>query len=199
MAPLFETIKSFNDVPITSDGVETASFLEAMDGVLTMFDLFGSTVFGFVQSDIRGNISGVRARYQQARTDSETLEALVQCEATAGDKHKHGTACLVRLFRGLAFIQHSLQHMQNHPNEELHVCFRNAYEVTLKHHHAWVVRQVLHVAFRAVPHRRDFYGTISSGASPEKFDPEFGKWLDALEKIVKRMKGFLEGGGYGKV
>ena len=60
MAPLFETIKvrlfairaanfgltrllqSFSDVQITSDGVDTANFLEASDGLVTMFGTFFS-------------------------------------------------------------------------------------------------------------------------------------------------------------
>jgi len=68
--------QSFADVPITTDGVETASFLEASDGLVNMFgafslnlcfrrtclmpfikDLLGTGVFTFVQCDIRSNIA----------------------------------------------------------------------------------------------------------------------------------------------
>ena len=55
------------------------------------------------------------------------------------------------------------------------------------------------VAIRAVPHRRDFYSRLTEGGSHEKFDEELVKWLQGLEKIVRRMKQFLEGGGYGRV
>ncbi|KAJ4474854.1 glycolipid transfer protein [Lentinula aciculospora] len=199
MAPLFETIKSFNDVQISSDGVDTAGFLEATEGVVAMFDLFGSKIFGFVQSDIRSNIGGVRTRYQTHQDCSQTLEELIKFEVTNGDHQRHGTACLVRLIRGLALIQHALKRMQDYPDDELHVCFKSAYDVVLKHHHAWIVRSVVTVAIRAVPHRHDFYHVISCGEPSEKFDPELGKWLQALEVIVKRMKYFLEGGGYGTV
>ncbi|KAF8825492.1 glycolipid transfer protein [Lentinula edodes] len=199
MAPLFETIKSFHDVQISSEGIETVGFLEATEGLVAMFDLFGSKIFGFVQSDIRNNIGGVRTRYQTHKDSSQTLEELVKFEVINGDHHRHGTACVVRLIRGLALIQHALQRMQDHPDDELHVCFKSAYDVVLRHHHAWVVRGVVTVAIRAVPHRRDFYQVISCGEAPEKFDPELGKWLQALEVIVKRMKDFLESGGYGNV
>lgn len=71
-------IQSFADVPVTSDGVETVSFLDASDGLVNMFgtspraiaeedakhpllkDLLGIGVFSFVQADLRANI-GVRA------------------------------------------------------------------------------------------------------------------------------------------
>ncbi|KAJ3993577.1 glycolipid transfer protein domain-containing protein [Lentinula boryana] len=198
MAPLFQTIKSFSDVQISPEGVDTVDFLEATEGVVTMFDLFGSKIFGFIQSDIRGNIGGVRTRYQTYQDSSRTLEELVKSEGIHED-HRHGTACMVRLVRGLALIQHALKRMQEHPNDELHVCFKSAYDVVLKQHHAWVVRSVVTVAIRAVPHRRDFYHVISCGEPSDKFDPELNKWLQALEVIVGRMKDFLETGGYGKI
>lgn len=111
---------------------------------------------------------GVRKRYGAHVDSSKTLETFVQSEASEVGK-REGTACLVRLIRYVsfhpcnlyrfadcvfpsrysasAFIQHALQHMQDHPNEELHVCFRSAYDVVLKHHHAWVLQKVLYVRF----------------------------------------------------
>jgi hypothetical protein len=55
------------------------------------------------------------------------------------------------------------------------------------------------VAIRAVPNRRDFYNRLTEGTSHDKFDEELVKWLQGLEKIVNRMKNFLERGGYGRV
>lgn len=52
---------------------------------------------------------------------------------------------------------------------------------------------------RAIPHRHDFYNRLTQGGSHEKFDLELAKWLDALDVIVKRIKTFLEEGGYGRV
>ncbi|KAG9308067.1 hypothetical protein JVU11DRAFT_12634 [Chiua virens] len=54
--PYFETVRSFANVPITEYGVDTVSFLEASYGLVKLFDLLGSGVFGFVQADIKGNI-----------------------------------------------------------------------------------------------------------------------------------------------
>jgi len=199
MPPYFETVKSFADVPFTEYGVETQSFLEASDGLVQMFDLFGSAVFGFVQSDLRSNIAGVRARYDSAATrhQSGTLEALVEAENK--ESHKHATPCLVRLTRGLALTCKALQNMQSDKTSELHVCFKRSYDEVLRHHHSFIIRSVVSVAIRAVPRRNEFYMRIVQGGSIEKLDVELGKWLCGLESIVKHVSVFLERGGYGKV
>ncbi|PCH44573.1 glycolipid transfer protein [Wolfiporia cocos MD-104 SS10] len=197
MAPLFETAKSFADVPITEDGVETALFLLATSDFLNMFDLLGNGVFGFVQHDLRNNLAGVRGRYEATSTRSTTLEKLVICEAE--ENQRHGTACLVRLIRGLLFTCQALQNMQNDRSSELHVCFKRSYDTVLKHHHTFIIRSAVSVAIRAIPHRHDFYTRIAQGGSHEKFDVELAKWLTGLEVIVKRLKDFLQQGGYGTV
>ncbi|KAF5338105.1 hypothetical protein D9758_015380 [Tetrapyrgos nigripes] len=196
MAPYFETVKSFADVPVES-GVDTRQFLEASDGLVMMFDLFGSQVFGFVQADIRNNIQGVRKRYLCTEHSSTTLESLVETEAAEG--HKEGTPCLVRLIRGLALTCQALQHMQRDQSAELHVCFKRSYDSVLKHHHSFIIRSVVYVAIRAVPRRKEFYDKIAQGGSKEKLDTEMNRWLEALEVIVGRMSAFLEKGGFGKV
>ncbi|KAF9552440.1 glycolipid transfer protein [Agrocybe pediades] len=197
MAPYFETVKSFADVPFTDDGVETASFLEASDGLVQMFDLLGSGVFGFVQADIRGNIAGVRSRYDATQDASGTLERLVHSEKD--EPHRHATPCLVRLIRGLAFTCKALQHMQKDTNSELHVCFKRSYDEVLKHHHNFVIRSVVTIAIRAVPRRDDFLSRIAQGGSVDKLNVELARWLEGLEKIVQHTSLFLERGGYGKV
>ncbi|KZT00574.1 glycolipid transfer protein [Laetiporus sulphureus 93-53] len=197
MAPYFETAKSFAEVPITEDGVETASFLLAATDFLNMFDLLGSSVFGFVQSDMRSNLAGVRERYEAHTSKSTTLEKLVLCES---QEHRgHATACLVRLIRGLLFTCQALQNMQSDKSSELHTCFKQSYDVVLGHQHTFLVRSAVSLAMRAIPNRRDFYDRITQGGSHKKFDAELAKWLVGLETIVKRMRAFLEQGGYGKV
>jgi hypothetical protein len=60
MAPYLDSVTSFADVPITDAGVDTLVFLKASEGLVGIFDLLGSTAFGVVQTDMRGNIA-VRA------------------------------------------------------------------------------------------------------------------------------------------
>ncbi|KAI0085746.1 glycolipid transfer protein [Irpex rosettiformis] len=189
--------QSFVDVEVTDDGVRTASFLQASDDFVNMFDLLGTGVFSFVQTDLRSNIAGVRARHEQKPNESVTLEQLVVKEAEEGQRH--ATACLVRLVRGLLFTCRALENMQEDRNAELHVCFRRSYDAILKHHHSFIVRSVVTVAIRAVPHRHVFYDRLTEGTSHEKFDVELVKWLAGLEAIVTRLRNFLEEGGYGRV
>jgi len=195
--PYFETVRSFANVPVTEQGVDTASFLEASDGLVKLFDLLGSGVFGFVQADIKGNIEGVRSRYRDASQLSATLEDLVRSETSEG--LRNGTACLIRLTRGLMFLCKALQHMQKDPSVELHVCFKRSYDEVLGRHHSFVVRSLAGVAVRAVPYRRDFIARISQGGDKEKFGTELANWLGGLDIIVDGLKAFLEEGGYGRV
>ncbi|GLB43108.1 putative glycolipid transfer protein (GLTP) [Lyophyllum shimeji] len=197
MSPHFETVKSFADVPATEEGIDTQAFLEASDGLVQLFDLLGSGVFGFVQSDLRSNIAGVRARYESTRDVSGTLENLVRNEAH--ETRKHGTPCLVRLTRGLLFTCQALQNMQSDTSSELHVCFKRSYDTVLSHHHTFLIRSVVSVAIRAVPHRTQFYARIAQGGSVEKLDEELARWLVGLDALVKRLSAFLADGGYGRV
>ncbi|KAG6812792.1 hypothetical protein H0H92_000424 [Tricholoma furcatifolium] len=190
-------MQSFADVPCTKEGIDTEAFLEASDGLIQMFDLFGSSVFGFVQSDLRSNIAGVRRRFEATREASKTLEDLVRIEAA--EPQKHATPCLVRLTRGLSLTCVALQNMQSDPSAELHVCFKQSYDKVLRHHHSFIIRSVVSVAIRAVPWRSDFYATLAQGGSQEKLDAELAKWLDALAAIVERVSTFLADGGYGRV
>ena len=58
---------------------------------------------------------------------------------------------------------------------------------------------VVQVAMRAVPRRRDFYARLAEGGSTAKLEGVLTQWLDALEVLVTHLRGFLEGGGYGRV
>jgi len=197
MAPYFETVKSFADVPVTDNGIETEVFLEASDGLVQMFDLLGSTVFEFIQTDIRNNIAGVRKRHNETQGVSHTLEDLVEREST--ESQKIGTSCLVRLTRGLALTCRALQNLQSDRSAEVHVCFRRSYDAVLRHHHSFLIRSVVYVAIRAAPKRKDFYARIAQGGPVEKLDTEMTKWLEGLDRIVQQLARFLKDGGYGQV
>ncbi|KZP16301.1 glycolipid transfer protein [Athelia psychrophila] len=197
MAPHFETAKSFADVPITEEGVETEAFLEASDGLVLMFDLLGSAIFGFVQNDMRQNLAGVRERFQAFPEESTTLEKLVKFENAGGTRV--ATACLIRLIRGQYFTCSALLHAQNEPNSELHTCFQAAYDEVLRHHHNFIIRGTMAVVLRAVPYRKDFYARIAQGGSIENLNAELAKWLVGLDIIVKRMCRFVDEGNFGKV
>jgi len=197
VTPYFETVKSFADVPVTSDGVETAPFLDASDGLVNMFDLLGIGVFSFVQVDLRANIGGIRTRHMSHQHVSTTLEKLVTSEAQEGTRQS--TACLVRLIRGLLFTCRALENMQADQTSELRACFKRSYDDVLRHHHGWIVQTAVTLAIKTVPSRSEFYRRISQGGSHERLDGELAKWLQGLNKIVVHMERFLAEGGHGTV
>ncbi|KAG8690398.1 hypothetical protein FRC11_011842, partial [Ceratobasidium sp. 423] len=171
--------KSFVDVPVTEDGVETASFLDACDGVVELFNHFTSAAFKPVQSDISGNITKVRARLESHPAESVTLEKLVVNEQ---EKKKPATEGLMWLLRGLAFTCKALQHCQADKAAELSVGFNASYPQTLKPYHGFLVGGVFSLALNACPYRKDFYEKI--GSPP---DDQLDAWLGALDSIITRM------------
>ncbi|KAF8522433.1 glycolipid transfer protein domain-containing protein [Hysterangium stoloniferum] len=196
MSTYFDTIKkSFADVPITDAGVDTVAFLEAAEGLVGLFDLLGSTAFGVVQSDLKGNIAKVRTRYNATPELSATLEQLVLNEKK--EKKQPATEGLMWLLRGLAFTAQALQRSHGDKSEELSVSFNKSYEGTLKQFHNFVVKGVFALAMKACPYRKDFYEKL--GSPPEKVDQELGVWLAALDVILKRMNTFYVNGKYGTV
>ncbi|PPQ84595.1 hypothetical protein CVT25_015798 [Psilocybe cyanescens] len=202
MAPYLETVKSFADVPITDAGVDTVTFLEAADGLVGLFDLLGSAAFSVVQSDLKGNIIKVRARYEATPALSSTLESLVENEK--GEKKRTATEGLLWLLRGLSFTCKALQNAQSNQAEELSAAFTKSYENTLKKFHNFVVKGIFAVAMKACPYRADFYAKLSADpnggtpASQEKLNEELDKWLAALSSIVARVEAFYEKGNYSK-
>ncbi|KAI0029890.1 glycolipid transfer protein [Vararia minispora EC-137] len=202
MAPYLRTVTSFADVPVTDAGIDTPAFLNAAQGVLGLFDLLGSSAFSVVQSDIKGNIAKVNARYQAAPTLSTTLQQLVKNE-TAEKKHT-ATQGLLWLLRGLSFTSTALQHAQTHRTDELSVAFQKSYDQTLRQYHNFVVRGVFSVALKACPYRADFFAKLSAdpaggpAASPAELDAALDGWLGALARDVRTMEDFYAKGGYGK-
>jgi Glycolipid transfer protein (GLTP) len=69
MSTFFDTMKrSYEDVQVTSNGINTSQFLEASESLVTLFgtsvfqrreltvDLLGSTAFAVVKNDMNSNI-----------------------------------------------------------------------------------------------------------------------------------------------
>ncbi|CAE6339023.1 unnamed protein product [Rhizoctonia solani] len=184
--------KSFVDVPVTEDGVETASFLDASEGLCALFDHFNAAAFGPVQSDLHGNIAKVRARLNSHPTESTTLEKLVANEKK--ESKQPATEGLMWLLRGLAFTCKALQHCQANKTAEISAGFNDSYPQTLKPYHNFVVKGVFAVALKACPYRKDFYEKI--GSPP---DDQLNAWLGALDAIVTRMDVFYKAGKHGEV
>jgi len=83
-----------------------------------------------------------------------------------------------KLYRGFRYICRALSTMQQHPELELHVCFKRAYDDVLKQHHSAFVRTLVAVSvaragppercmifdrWRSGPHRAATSSTVGLG------------------------------------
>ncbi|KAN0073838.1 Glycolipid transfer domain containing protein [Tylopilus felleus] len=203
MAPFLQTIKSFADVPITDQGIDTPAFLEASEGVVRLFKLLNNPAFSPVVSDLEGNITKVRTRYLAQPTQSATLELLTLNERS--EKKNTATEGLMWLLRGLSFTHQALHAAQTDPSIELAKAFTKGYEASLRQHHNFVVRGIFSVAMKACPYRKDFYAKLASdpdggvSVTATNVDEELNKWLGGLDKIISEMRKVYKEKGYGDI
>jgi len=201
MPPYLTTVTSFATVS-TENGVDTVQFLEASEGLIGMFDLFGSAAFAMVQTDLRNNTAKVQARYEATKSLSATLESLVENEKT--EKKRVATEGLMWLLRGLSFTRKALEYSQAHKSQELSASFTQSYEETLKKYHNFVVKGVFSIAMKACPYRADFYKKLAAdpdggpSVSDEELNEQLDQWLEGLRKITARMETFYKEGGHDK-
>ncbi|KAL1960660.1 hypothetical protein VTO42DRAFT_7239 [Malbranchea cinnamomea] len=188
----FDTLKcSFAKVPIdkaNDNAISTAEFLEAAEGLVTLFSLLESKPFEWVRDDLSGNIKKVRARLLAAPLESETLQALVINELKSGSHT--ASEGLLWLVRGLAFTAAALRHNLKYPSKELAESFTDAYVGTLKKHHNFAVRTGFNWAIKFTPYRKDFYAKLGKDQAKvlEKMEAE----VTALEKVVAILESFIE-------
>ncbi|KAI7871206.1 glycolipid transfer protein domain-containing protein [Spinellus fusiger] len=159
--------RSFANVDV-SHGINTDQFLEAAEGMVSMFDLIGSTAFLFVQNDMRSNIKRLREQYTSDPSANDTLEHLLATEMQQSKRiATEGLLWLIRL---------------ENPQEELVDSFTRAYQVTLRQHHNFLVRPVFSLAVKACPYRKDFYESI--GVVEEKAIEDMKGWLRGIDDLV---------------
>lgn len=195
MSTFFDELKkSFTDVPVTDGKVDTASFLEASESLVKLFDLLGSSAFVVVQKDMTGNISKVRAKLLEDPSGSSTLQDLILSESTT--KTKTATQGLLWLTRGLQFTAQAMRETVDDPSKELTVTFTDAYTKTLSKYHGMLVKPVFKLAMKACPYRSAFFEKL--GADQERVNQQLKDWLLALEKIVDLIISFFASGNYGK-
>ncbi|GJJ69246.1 hypothetical protein EMPS_01592 [Entomortierella parvispora] len=186
MATYFQsTPRNYSDVTITAEGINTDEFLQATEGLVKIFDLFGS-VFAVVQNDMNGNIKKIRERYLTNPEVNSTLQKLVKSEQA--EKKKTATEGLLWLTRGLDFTLQSLERSEANPTEELSVSFTKGYEATLRQYHGMLVRPIFAMAMKACPYRADFYAKLGSDQGLVKQD--LSAYLGGLRKIVVDIQQF---------
>jgi hypothetical protein len=97
---------------------------------------------------------------------------------------------------GLRFTVTALGRLIQDRTEELTVAFTQAYAVTLKQYHNFMVKGIFTLAMKACPYRSDFFSRL--GDDPVRVNEQFVLWVTALEVLVDRMEKFYEQGDYGR-
>ncbi|KAJ2746232.1 hypothetical protein GGI20_001512 [Coemansia sp. BCRC 34301] len=184
----------FEQVTADEAGINTAEFLDAARGVVMLFDELGSAAFVAVKSDISGNIDKVQAKYDSDKEAFSTLEKIVLAEA--GTKDRKATQGLLWLKRGLEFTAQGLSRSLGNTAEELVDSFKQAYEVTLKPLHGFVVKVAFNVAMAACPYRKTFYEKM--GGDNKDVRKGLQVWVVALQKHLDQLNALYKKGGYDK-
>lgn len=195
MSTFFDQLKrSFTEVEVTDNKINTSEFLEAAESLVKLFDLLGSSAFSVVQSDMTGNITKIRTKLLENPAANGTLQDLVLGEASG--KSKTATQGLLWLSRGLQFTSQAMRETVNNPTTELTKTFTDAYSKTLSKYHGMMIRPIFKLAMKACPYRKDFFEKL--GADQEKVNQQLEEWLKALENIVQIIMDFFASGNYGK-
>ncbi|KAK9709431.1 hypothetical protein K7432_009058 [Basidiobolus ranarum] len=192
----FSQLKTnYKDVPVTTEGIDTVGFYEASEEVVKLFDLLNSTAFTPVKTDLGGNVNKIRTKYTTNPSNYNTLQKLVTTEAKEG-KERPASQGLLWLLRGLDFTSKALRRNLDNPQEELSVSFTEAYGLTLKKYHNFVVRPIFSLAMKACPYRKDFYAKL--GSDLPTVQAEMNEWLTSLESLVAQMMEFFQKDGLDK-
>eukprot|EP00069_Balaena_mysticetus_P013536 bmy_08293T0 len=134
-------------------------------------DCLGSPVFTPIKLDISGNITKIKAVYDNNPAKFRTLQNILEVEKEmyGAEWPKVGaTLALMWLKRGLRFIQVFLQSIcdgerdENHPNL-VRVNATKAYEMALKKYHGWIVQKIFQAALYAAPYKSDLLKALSKG------------------------------------
>ena len=171
--------------------IAAAGFADAATTLISVFDLISG--MGMAKSDMDGNATTVK----KAASD-KTLQALVdaECEGldekglkkVAGDGTKV-TCALLWLARALFFILKMLEPLVKEPSKRLSDCVLAGYEVSLKPHHGFIIRQTFSAAVMAAPSREKFMAKL--GELEEGVLAELTKVMPHVEALLKAIRDFL--------
>jgi len=199
--PYFETVKSFADVQVTDTGVNTLDFLEASEGIAKILGLLNAGIFSYMQSDIQGNMKGVRSMHDSNPDQCRTIEGLIRWQnESKHSKHQHdGIGSLRGLSRGLLVMCRAMQSSRANTSEEPRASFQYAYEQVLRPHLGFAARIVVNIALTTAPNRSDFYTRLAQGGSQEKLNAKLGDWINGLDSNLEYVGKLYEDRGYGKI
>lgn len=142
-----------------------------------------------MRSDIQGNVTKLKTRYDQFPDKSKTLQSIVISEKP--EKKRIATEALLWLKRGLEFTCLALKLNLENESEELQTSFTKAYEQTLSKHHSFLIRPIFSVAMKACPYRKDFYANLSHGED-QKLNEQLKSWVAGLDEKLKVIVDFYQ-------
>lgn len=158
-------LHSFTDVVLEEDGgIPTSPFLAACENLLPFFDIIGSKAFAPVKMDLNGNIRKIRTKQESDPVGFTTLQNIVQREMDTSTTNVRNSAtdALMWLNRALRFMQKFLINVKN-GERDLPTALNQAYSVTLKRYHGWVVKGIFALAVKAAPYHDDFIRALGTG------------------------------------
>ncbi|KAK6201491.1 glycolipid transfer protein domain-containing protein [Scheffersomyces amazonensis] len=188
MSTFFDEMKkSFVDVKIVDNKIDSVDFLDASESLVKLLDLTGSSVFAIVQKDMTSNISDIRKTLHLQ--GSNTLQDIILSEAICYPDDRFAIPPLLRLSRELQFISQSIRETVENPGDELASTFTRTYDKTLSQYHSTLIKSDFKLTLKSCPKRKEFYEKL--GADQEKVNKQLSEWLVALEHIVKIILDFF--------
>lgn len=178
--------------PLPEDGkINTDMFLNACSQIVPFFNVLGSTAFAPVKSDINGNISKLRKKYDTNPEKFVTLQDIVnsEIEEKTTKAKNSATDALLWLKRALSFIRVFLEEVMT-GEEDLVKCAKKAYENSLKKYHGWMVQGVFSLAMKAVPYKKDFMKALGPDTTEEVILGEMKETVDLMASNMDELNKF---------
>ncbi|KAJ8963731.1 hypothetical protein NQ317_012203 [Molorchus minor] len=139
------------------DDVHLESYLQSFEELNKFFTLIGS-VFGFVSKDLGAKMDTLNEllNHPEKSENFMTVKKMIEFEKDNGFLNKKGytsgSRTLLRLHRGLDFIQLFLKKLGELKEEEsTSFACREAYDHTLAKHHSFVIRNGAKIAIYTLP------------------------------------------------
>lgn len=192
---LFSRLPSFP--PVTDRDLDISLFLQAADGIRSFVHILGPTLFSPVTSDIQGNMDKISKIRESDADKYQTVKKIVEQERDVSG-FRTGTDALLWLTRTLDFVSMFLtlwmqDHQSNQQKQDLTVYFKNAYDMTLKRYHNWLVQKVVFVVLSGAPSRDQLLHALFAPAdgqpdrTPAITEQDTEQLFQAIDRHVKML------------
>lgn len=162
--------EKFTESLAGDDDVYVDQYLEAFKELYKFFQLMG-TVFGFVSSDVKEKVEILeKLRAKENAESFLTIRTMMEYERESNLLSKKdyvsGSRTLLRLHRGLDFIQEFLRRLGELEGDgKTNGVCQAAYNDTLAQFHPWLIRKGANVAMYALPNRDQLLDKVCMDAT----------------------------------